>query len=226
MGNADTKSANRNNRIICVPFSQEIYCANIQDAKTFRKCIDECVRSFPELFPPEISKGYRMKDICYSKKQAIPIRRFDIGGISHTLRPSFIMPYMTGVVGEIEKALFMRNFYQDFFGIEIVKGLSDYLLGQSEISDILVNPGIERLAILPAGKLLSNSAELLGSTRMEVLANDIRSRYRSDRIVLVDSPSLLCTDSIILSNYVDGILLVVEDEKTSADDIKRMMELL
>jgi non-specific protein-tyrosine kinase len=119
-----------------------------------------------------------------------------------------------------------KNFSNDFFGIEIVKGLSDYLLGQAEISDILVNPGIERLTILPAGKPLSNSAELLGSTRMEALANDIRNRYRSDRIVLIDSPSLLCTDPIVLSHYVDGILLVVEDEKTSADDIKRMMELL
>lgn len=119
-----------------------------------------------------------------------------------------------------------KNFSHDFFGIEIVKGLSDYLLGQAEVSDILVNPGIERLTILPAGKPLSNSAELLGSTRMEKLAKDIRSRYRSDRIVLIDSPSLLCTDPIVLSQYVDGILLVVEDEKTSADDIKRMMELL
>ena len=51
-----------------------------------------------------------------------------------------------------------QNFSQDFFGIEIFKGLSDYLLGQAEVSDILVNPGIERLTILPAGKPLSNSA--------------------------------------------------------------------
>jgi hypothetical protein len=42
-----------------------------------------------------------MKDIYYSKKQAILIRRIDIGGISRTIRPSFIMPYMTGVMGEI-----------------------------------------------------------------------------------------------------------------------------
>ena len=119
-----------------------------------------------------------------------------------------------------------KNFSQDFLGFEIEKGLSDYLLGQAEVSDILINPGIERLTILPAGKPLPNSAELLGSGRMESLVKDIRSRYRSDRIILIDSPSLLCTDPIVLSSYVDGILLVVEDEKTSADDIKRMMELL
>ncbi len=119
-----------------------------------------------------------------------------------------------------------QNFSSDFLGIDIGKGLSDYLLGQAEISEILVNPGIERLTILPAGKPLPNSAELLGSSRMEALTKDIRNRYRSDRIILVDSPSLLCTDPIVLSSYVDGVLLVVEDEKTSADDIKRAMELL
>jgi non-specific protein-tyrosine kinase len=118
------------------------------------------------------------------------------------------------------------NFSQDFFGVEIEKGLSDYLLGQAEISDILMNPGIEKLTVLPAGKPLPNSAELLGSSRMEALTDDIRSRYRSDRIILIDSPSLLCTDPIVLSNYVDGILLVVEDEKTSTEEIKRMMDLM
>jgi len=122
MGNEDSKSATRNNRTICVPFSQEIYCAHIQDAKSFRKCIDKCVQSFPELFPPEISKGYRMKDIYYSKKQAIPIRRIDIGGISHTIRPSFIMPYMTGVMSEIEKALFLRKFNVPFWALSHVFG--------------------------------------------------------------------------------------------------------
>lgn len=119
-----------------------------------------------------------------------------------------------------------QNFSRDFFGIETQKGLSDYLLGQAEVSDILLNPGIERLTILPAGKPLLNSAELLGSARMKALAHDIRSRYRLDRIILIDSPSLLCTDPIVLSSYVDGVLLVVEDEKTSSDDIKRAMELL
>jgi hypothetical protein len=101
MGKADTKSATGNNRTTCAPVFPEIYCGNIQDTKNFRKCIDECVQSFPDLFPPEISSGYRMKDIYYSKKQTIPIRRIDISGIPYTIRPSFIMPYMIGVKSEL-----------------------------------------------------------------------------------------------------------------------------
>jgi len=122
MGKADSESATRNNRSICVPFSQDIYCANVSDAKNFRKCLDKCIEAFPEVFPPEIKAGYPMKDIYISKKQAIPIRRIVIDGISYTIRPSFIMPYMTGLTNDIEKALFMRKFDVPFWALSHVFG--------------------------------------------------------------------------------------------------------
>jgi len=119
------------------------------------------------------------------------------------------------------------DFARDFFGIDINKGLSDYLLNEAEIPDILLNPGVPKLTILPAGKKLLNSAELLGSPRMELLVNEIKSRYSSDRIVIFDSPALLTVaDPLVLSSYVDGILLIVEEGKTSEDDLKQTMELL
>ena len=59
MGKADTKSAHRNNKTICLPFSQEDYNANVDDPINFRKCIDDRIELFPDFFPPEIAKGYR-----------------------------------------------------------------------------------------------------------------------------------------------------------------------
>jgi len=122
MGKADAKSAHRNNRTICLPFSQEVYNGNINNAFDFRICIDERIELFPELFPPEITKGYLMKDIYQSKKQSIAIRRIEIAGINYTIRPSFLMPYMTGVVDEIEKALFMRKFNVPFWALSYAFG--------------------------------------------------------------------------------------------------------
>ena len=55
MGKADTKSVHRKNKTICLPFSQEVYSANINNASDFRKCIDERIELFPELFPAEIT---------------------------------------------------------------------------------------------------------------------------------------------------------------------------
>ena len=120
-----------------------------------------------------------------------------------------------------------KDFATDFFGTDMTEGLSNYLLGQAEIPNLLVNPGIDRLVLLPAGKPLPNSAELLGSPRMVMLVNDIKNRYSDDRIIIFDSSSMLSSaDSLILSRYVDGILFVVEHEKTTTAQLKKSMELL
>jgi non-specific protein-tyrosine kinase len=120
-----------------------------------------------------------------------------------------------------------KQFAQDFFGLEITKGLSDYLLGDAEIPEILLNPGIERLVIVPAGTTLPNSAELLSSLKMAALVDDFKNRYPSERIIIYDCSALLAhTDSLVMTKYVDGILLVVEEKRTSTDQIKKAMELL
>jgi len=120
-----------------------------------------------------------------------------------------------------------KQFAQDFFGLKITNGLSDYLLGNAEISDILLNPGIERLVIVPAGTTLPNSAELLSSPQMGLLVNDFKNRYPSDRIIIYDCSALLAhTDSLVMTKYVDGILLVVEEKRTTTEQIKKVMELL
>jgi len=120
-----------------------------------------------------------------------------------------------------------KQFAQDFFGLDTTKGLSDYLLGNAEIPDILLNPGIERLVIVPAGTTLPNSAELLGSPKMAALVDDFKNRYPSDRIIIYDCSALLAhTDSLVMTKYVDGILLVVEEKQTTSDQIKKVMDLL
>ena len=122
MEKTDTISATRNNRSICLPISQEVYDTKIMKPVDFRNFINEQINLFPELFPPEIANGFQMKDIYHSKKLAIPIRRIDIGGISHTIRPSFAMPYLTGITDEIERALFMRKFNVPFWALSYVFG--------------------------------------------------------------------------------------------------------
>lgn len=113
-----------------------------------------------------------------------------------------------------------------FLGLRPERGLTDYLLRRAEIPDILINPGIEKMVILPAGGKLTNSGELLGSPRMEALIKEMRERY-PDRFLIFDSPPLLaCADPLVLSRFVDGILLVAEAEKTPAKDVERAAELL
>jgi non-specific protein-tyrosine kinase len=114
----------------------------------------------------------------------------------------------------------------NYLGFEVEKGLSDYLQNGSGLNDIMISPGIEKLVILPGGKPLSNSAELLGAPRMESLVKELKERY-SDRFIIFDSSSLLsCADALVFSRFIDGILIVVEAEKTTKNDLKRTLELL
>ncbi|MGK5091456.1 hypothetical protein WDW89_05475 [Deltaproteobacteria bacterium TL4] len=90
------------NRVICLSFSQELYAAVIEDANEFREIINLRITCFMELFPSDIVTGYRMKDKYSSKRQSIIIRRIVVAGIAYTIRPSFVTPYLTAQVAEIE----------------------------------------------------------------------------------------------------------------------------
>ena len=53
----------RQDHVIRVPFTEKIYDEVINYADKFREHPDNVIREFPELFPPQISNGYLMKDI-------------------------------------------------------------------------------------------------------------------------------------------------------------------
>lgn len=111
-------------------------------------------------------------------------------------------------------------------GLDIKFGLSDYLRGKAEITDILINPGLPQLDILPAGKTLPNSSELLGSQRMQLLIKELKRHY-SERFIIFDSPPILtCADALVLSRFIDSILMIVEAENTTKEELKRAVELL
>ena len=119
------------------------------------------------------------------------------------------------------------SFSTEFFSIDVEVGLTDYLKGEAEIPEILINPGINKLTLIPSGKPVFNAPELLNASRMEEMMAEIKSRYPSDRLVIVDGPAMLpFPDATILSRYVDGVLPVVEIEKTSTEDMKKMMDSL
>jgi len=112
-------------------------------------------------------------------------------------------------------------------GIAHRKGLSDYLTGDAPISELLFKPaGIERLVIMPGGRPLSNSAEMLNSPKMIQLAEEMKSRYHS-RIIIYDLPPVLTSsDTLAFAPYVDAALLVVEDGKTQKEEVEQAVELL
>lgn len=123
-------------------------------------------------------------------------------------------------------ANFQNPAISKLFGIQTDNGLSDYLLHDKEISSMFINPGVERLVVLPAGKPMFNSTEMLRSPKMVRLVNELKSRYPS-RIIIFDMPPILSQDDTLgFSPYVDCVLLVVEEGKTKSDELKHAASLL
>ncbi|MBN1905189.1 MAG: polysaccharide biosynthesis tyrosine autokinase [Deltaproteobacteria bacterium] len=113
-----------------------------------------------------------------------------------------------------------------YLGIERVKGLADYLLGTADIPELMINPGITKLVLLPGGMPVNNSTVLLGSPKMRMLVDEMKERY-PERVIIFDTPSLLdSADALVFSSLVDGILLVVEAEKTTRRDIEKAISLM
>lgn len=118
------------------------------------------------------------------------------------------------------------DFASDFFNISVGKGLADVLLKKIKLDDAFINPGIDKLTLLPGGYYLYNSSELLGSPQMEQLVEEVQKRY-NDRIIIFDTPAILvCADPIQLAKFVPNVLFVVEEEKTSAENLRQAMKLL
>ncbi len=107
------------------------------------------------------------------------------------------------------------------FGLKAETGLSDYLLNDTPINELLINPGLERLVILPAGKEMFNSTEMLRSPKMIRLVTELKNRYPS-RIIIFDLPPLLSqADTLGFSPYVDCVLLVIDEGHTKTDELKQ-----
>jgi len=114
----------------------------------------------------------------------------------------------------------------DLFGLSVETGMSDYLFDGAPLSDCLVNPGIDRLVLLPAGRALNNSSEALTSPQMVNLARELKARY-PDRFVIYDLPPLLsCDDALVFLPQIDATLLVVREGLTHSGDVRRAIELL
>lgn len=109
---------------------------------------------------------------------------------------------------------------------EEVPGLSDFLLGRAEVSDILLHPDVDRLVVLPGHEPIRNSSEALSSPKLIKLVEELKRRY-PDRIVIFDLPPLLLGDDVMaFCPNLDAVLLVAEEGRTTRDELRRAYALL
>jgi len=105
------RSPARGSHSICVPAAEAEYSEFVKDPARFRRWLAGLAQRSPELFPAGFDQGFRMKDLYRSRKLGVTLRRVEMrDGRCYLVRPSFVTPYLTGRVAEVERALFLRKF--------------------------------------------------------------------------------------------------------------------
>jgi succinoglycan biosynthesis transport protein ExoP len=103
------------------------------------------------------------------------------------------------------------------------RGLSQVLIGQARVRDVIQRTVDPNLLAITAGRTPPNPSELLGSERMKTLLNNL-SHGPFDWIVLDTPPVLAVTDAVILAPLVNGVTFVVGAEMTRRRLAERALE--
>lgn len=113
-----------------------------------------------------------------------------------------------------------------YFGIDVEAGIGDFLVHDTPINEILINPGVDKLVLLPGRKPVVNSSEMLASHKMKQLVGELKSRYPM-RFVLFDLPPLLsAADALAFAPFVDAALMVIEEGRTTREELEQAIGLL
>ena len=113
-----------------------------------------------------------------------------------------------------------------YLGIEPGYGLADCLADGVDLGKTIINTGIGKLSVIPAGKVLQNPLEFFTSQKMQDLIAEIKHRY-PDRYVIIDTPPYLpFAETRSLSHMVDGIIFVIKEGLASQESIKEALEAL
>jgi capsular exopolysaccharide synthesis family protein len=110
------------------------------------------------------------------------------------------------------------------FGQDNDKGLVNYLRDGVKLSSLIVQTGLKRLTLIPAGPPPGNPSELLSSARMTAMIDEVVNRYQ-DRFILLDSPPVqAASETAVLAQHVDGVILVVRWGGPGREQVKQLVD--
>jgi capsular exopolysaccharide synthesis family protein len=87
-------------------------------------------------------------------------------------------------------------------------GLTNYLLKQNTIEEVIQRSGVPTLDVMASGKLPSSSMNILGSAQMKEMIAELKQRYD---YVFFDSPPIMgVSDAAVLASEVDMVIQVIQ----------------
>jgi succinoglycan biosynthesis transport protein ExoP len=111
-----------------------------------------------------------------------------------------------------------------YMGMDGSVGLTNVLIGQAELGDVLQQFAESSVYVIGAGSVPPNPSELLGSAAMIETLRELESRFD---VVIIDTPPLLpVTDAAVLSTIAGGTVVVVGAGRVDRDHLARSLHSL
>ncbi|MFK4785455.1 CpsD/CapB family tyrosine-protein kinase [Fusobacterium sp. MFO224] len=110
------------------------------------------------------------------------------------------------------------------FGVKFERGLESILTKEATVEDVIIRDVIPNLDIIPSKHLKKGVTELFLGERIEQLLDKMSPEYHT---VILDNPPIgVASDSVLLSRYVDGVVLVVGYDQVSKKELQFAKEIL
>jgi capsular exopolysaccharide synthesis family protein len=107
------------------------------------------------------------------------------------------------------------------FNLRKTPGLTNFLKGEINTDAILLNSGIQNLTVVPAGDPVSNPSELLSQVKMAELMKSLKEKF--DKVIIDTPPVLNIADEFVLASLADGVVLVIDSEKSDERVLRRVV---
>ena len=108
---------------------------------------------------------------------------------------------------------------------ERYQGLTSFLSGNAELSDVICDTSIDNLMIIPAGQVPPNPTSLIQNDNFKAMIETVRGLYD---YVIIDTPPIgFVIDAAILAHHSDASLLVTKagaDKRRTITKLKEQLE--
>ncbi|AEF17736.1 capsular exopolysaccharide family [Thermoanaerobacterium xylanolyticum LX-11] len=132
---------------------------------------------------------------------------------------------MTGVKVIVVDCDLRNPTVHQMFKIPNMSGLTNIIVEDDRYEKYVISDKeFDNLGIITSGPIPPNPSELIGSNRMKVFLDRLKEDY--DYVLLDAPPVLLVTDPTVLAPVVDGVILVIQANKTEIEATKRAKEIL
>lgn len=200
--------------------------------KTMDSKIDARIVSFYDLKSPVVEQYRTLRTNIQAINSKTALRTLTITSSTHgegkTITSINLAVTMARDLGKksilLVDADLRRASISKYLGISSEFGLADLINDGDDIDKALLNIGVENLTILPVGKIPHNPAELLGSMKMRNLITTLKSKF--DYIIFDTPPIISVTDAGLLGAQTDGVIMVIQANRTQKGVVQHAESLL